>query len=233
MKFNEEKFTDLVKQNRKKRTLRSILVTVLTVLLTLIIVTVPYLRYYNYGIFQGDKMSGVPDGQLKLNQEDLGFSGLIFEDAASYRFNVEGKKIAVKAHYYEKDKLVKSLDVATLEFGENSMMSGTLTYGVETDNEGKLVALKSRLISGGARTIINQLDLAQFKIDDDEFLASANSPFLVDQKPTAPYKVSLKRPIVIKSWLTSNVVPADPKGMLASEFLKSVPQAVFITLEFE
>lgn len=232
MEFNEEKFTNLVKKNRKKRTLRTIFITLLTLFFTFLIVSVPYLRYYNYRPFQDEKISGVPDNHLKLSQEEMGLSGLVFEDAANYRFNVRGKGIIVKALYYEKDKLIKSVEINSLGFGEKIMMSGNLTYGVVTDSEGLPLTLKSKLSASGAQTIINELDLKQFKLDASELLVSTNSPFLVDQTRNSPYKVTSNRPLVIKNWATSGTMPADPKDMLAPEYLQTVPQAIFITAEF-
>ncbi|EOL41662.1 hypothetical protein [Enterococcus phoeniculicola] len=137
MNFDDKQFEQLVKKSRRKRLINTLLGSTFSIIFLAVILLGGYLFYWNLGPFQGEKVAGVPDGQIRsfTENENGHLASLLLDYYGSYGFNVKGKKITVYADYYEKDKRISHEEVAGIENEEVGMISETLTWGILSSND--------------------------------------------------------------------------------------------------
>ena len=177
MNFDDKQFEQLVKQSRRKRILNTLFGSTLSVVILAAILLGGYLFYWNLGPFQGEKVSGVPNGQIRsFSANEHGQASLLFDSFGSYGFNVRGKKITVYADYYEKDKLISHEEVFGIENEEVGMLSETLSWGVlSLNNQPKEVRIQLANTSGVSNA---GFDFSTFGDGKDFDAASSGSNFI-------------------------------------------------------
>lgn len=95
MNFDDKQFEQLVKKSRRKRLINTLLGSTFSIIFLAVILLGGYLFYWNLGPFQGEKVAGVPDGQIRsfTENENGHLASLLLDYYGSYGFNVKGKKL--------------------------------------------------------------------------------------------------------------------------------------------
>lgn len=220
--FNDEKFEELVKKANRKRNGKSFLISVLTVFLFVILGVGGYMFHMNYGPFQGDKIAGVPNGHIKVLEEETGPLSLLFHAYGGYAFNTEGKKISVYLDYYEKDVRKKHEQIAGFGLGEESAINGTLYWGVTAGGDmSDPQEIRINIVSNGAVTS-GVYDFTQLNLD---YTAFAHNTF-------SSGKIRKEERYVLQTWQTSGVFRAD-NDFFDPEILAESGQTAILYLVFE
>ncbi|KAF1299278.1 hypothetical protein BAU15_01125 [Enterococcus sp. JM4C] len=133
MNFEDKEFEKLVKQSRRGRLIKTIFGSTLSLVILIGILLSAYLFYWNLGPFQGEKIAGVPDGQIRSfhNKETEPLAMMLLDNFETYGMNVKAKKITIYVDYYEKDQRKDHQDFGGLiNDGPSEMLSQILSWGV-------------------------------------------------------------------------------------------------------
>ncbi|OTN77540.1 hypothetical protein A5886_002640 [Enterococcus sp. 8G7_MSG3316] len=100
MTIEDKQLAAIVKKARCKNNRKHILTVLLMLILFVGAPLTLYLRYYNYGPFQGNKVVGVPDNHLVQSENDNGLSSLLFDYGSHLTFNTNATSMTVYIDTY-------------------------------------------------------------------------------------------------------------------------------------
>lgn len=224
--FNDEKFEELVKKANRKRNRKSVLVSALAMLFFIVLGIGGYMFYTNDGLFQGDKVTEVPNGHIKVLEEETGILSLLFYASGGYAFNTEGEKISVYLNYYEKDVRKKHELVGGFEQLENAPINGTLYWGITSEGDmGEPKELRMVIRTTNGIQTNGVYDFTQLHLDNEEGYASAFNTF-------SSGKIKKGKPYVLRTWQSSVVFRTD-NNFFDSEILAESDQTAILYLVFE
>ena len=160
-----------------------------------------YMWYTNQGLFQGDRISGVPTGHIKVDHAQASHLDLLFSNYGGVSYNFVGEWVSVYIAYYERDELVLRERVNALGTAEPYELSGSVIWGI-TIEEGLRRELRVRISSGGAVSV-NYFDFSQIDFVPGLFV---NSPEFnnINSRP-----IELGRRYALQVWQTGNSWRAD------------------------
>lgn|GEM_PF-2305674 len=123
---------------------------IICIVLLLISGLIGYMRYFNYGIFQGRSVVGLPDNHMQILDTSSGHFDLLF-DMHTYggiAFNIHTSDISVYIAHYEHGKRVSQKLVKNISMLEPAELNGHLHWGITT-HEGQRQELRTSLSAGG------------------------------------------------------------------------------------
>lgn len=166
MTIEDKQLAAIVKKARRKNNRKHILTVLLMLILFVGAPLTLYLRHYNYGPFQGNKVAGVPDNHLVQSENDNGLSSLLFDYGSHLTFNTNTTSMTVYIDTYHFGERVGHDLAASMEYTKDNAMNGYLNFGIPK-GEGKLY---TELFSNGAMSS-TVLDLTQYDYPtaDEEF----------------------------------------------------------------
>lgn len=224
MTLEDKELAAIVKKARRKNN-RKIMFTIIFSLILFIGVPLTwYLRYYNYGPFQGDKMAGVPDNHLIQSENDNGLSSLLFDYGSHLMFNTHATSITVFVDTYHFGDRVGHDSAASLTYEKDVDLSGYMNIGFPK-GEGKLL---TEIFSKGAKSsAITDLTQYGYPTEDEEASPSFGGVISIENNQV---KIQKKQEIPLFYLASGDALKIydDFKLNIAQENLKTLDLVFYI-----
>ncbi|MGM0125773.1 hypothetical protein IGI37_003174 [Enterococcus sp. AZ194] len=229
MNFEDKEFEKLVKKARRERLLKSTFSSILAIIILLGLILSGYWFYWNLGPFQGNKVAGVPDGQIRAfqNKETETLSTLLMQNFESYGLNIEAKELIIYADYYEKDKRIRHDIMAGSQQEETQMLSTILSWGViETANaptEVRIQFANAGVLASGGFTFEG------YGTTENPFNNAASRSHLLKDGP-----LKLNKRYVLQYWIDDGEVGySDTNVIFDKEYLREWDRTLIMYMEIK
>ncbi|MGX6978080.1 hypothetical protein ACWN8V_02215 [Vagococcus elongatus] len=222
MKSEDEELEKQVDKSNEKRKFWTLLVLLFGIALVMI---GAHMWHFNQGVFRGDKVAGVPDGQvLPVIKTEEPFETL-FDLSGGIKFNGNCEKLSVYLDYYEKDQRKKHQELLVTSFSDKSECNGWLVWGVVSNKKKVEETLKINFFdTKGITRYGEDFDFSGLKLD---WSVNARNFFEEDFQVEYPYILSL--------WNSEGTVSELPntKDYFGSDYLKKTKQTAYLYVIFE
>ena len=161
----------LIKQSKRKKRLLNIFSPLIVTFLFLLITGTLFLNYFNLGPFTGDKIAGVPDNHLRMEQTTSPFNKLLFDNSNAYQFNYYGTRVELWLAHYQNGQKMKETQIGPIIVHdsptEKHQIAGSLAYGLnqKSEKEQDNAALSFYFEMNGASTS-DKINLADYAFED-------------------------------------------------------------------
>jgi len=151
------------------------LVILKTIVFTII---VSYVSHTNMIVFNNRRIAGVPDGHVRVVLPEPSYFDLLFSQYGTLYFNHFGDSVRVHVAHYMRDEQVLHDSIVSIDFGLESMVSGSMRWGATAGNNLPseiLVSLTASLDTGEPEVGIagfgsqNSFDFSQIDFESRMF----------------------------------------------------------------
>lgn len=225
--MNDQELLEIVKKNRRKRQVKSIILNLFLVLLVLLGMGLGISKYYNLGPFEEGKVPGLPNNQISYNQTKSGdIASLAYFMSESVAFNFTGKNVTLTAASYSYGKVINE-EILSPQFkeGEVEDFSGYLTIGVrEEEEQTQWVDFSMNINGAGTRKSLN---LKDYGLSEDNPISAYSFGDASERSRISKNK----QKIDILTLSAEGAVYGDTSNL--EESYKDNPWVLVLLLEFE
>lgn len=224
MTIEDKQLEAIVKKARRKNYRKHIFTMLLMLVLFVGAPLTLYLRYYNYGPFQGNKVAGVPDNHLVQSENDTGLGSLLFDYGSHLTFNTKATSLTVYIDTYHFGERVGHDLAASMEYTKDNEMNGYFNFGIPK-GEGKLYA---ELFSNGAMSsTITDLTQYDYPTTDEKSPLPFGGVLSIENNQVEIQKKK-EIPLLYLASGDDLKIYADLKHNMAQENLKTLEHVFYI-----
>ncbi|KMT63119.1 hypothetical protein [Paenilisteria newyorkensis] len=193
--------------------------------------TLMYLNHMNYWPFKGDKVSSIPDGEIKTieTKPTTDELSLLLAASGEIAYNVKGKSMDIYFDVYHQDKRVTH-EMVTGQSGEtNTQMSGYIVWGIPGFDTFKPTEIRVMMRNGESSSSSQSTFVIPKNVFDKTNGQSAQT------QPFEDGKIKKGKPYIMQSWFFDK----EDTGIRSSEEtfskkdLKNRDQTVLLYVVFK